>query len=116
MTREEISTMISGVDVPYAYYQFPDQTGQQPPFICFYFSESADLYADDSNYQKIDRLIVELYTSNKDFDLETAVETALTSSGLTWTRVEQYLDDERLWMEVYETNVIITEGEINARE
>lgn len=116
MTREEIATMIGGIGVPFAYYQFPDNTGQNPPFICFYFSESDDLYADDSNYQKIDRLIVELYTSNKDFDLEDAVETTLNYNGLTWTRSEQYLDSEKLWMEVYETNVIITEGEINARE
>lgn len=110
MTREEIAQMIKGIGIPYAYYQFPDSTGQPPPFICFYYSQSEDLYADNLNYQKIDHLFVELYTNNKDFDLESAIESTLNSHGLTWTRIEQYLDDEKLWMEVYETNVIITEG------
>ena len=110
MTRQEVATMISGIGVPFAYYQFPDNTGQNPPFICFYFSGSEDLYADDLNYQKIEHMFVELYTSNKDFDLEDAVETALNYNGLTWTRSEQYLDDEKRGMEIFETNVIITEG------
>lgn len=114
MTRKQIADMIKSVGVPYAYYQFPNNTQQVPPFICFYVDSSRDLYADNTNYQKIDHLVIELYTNNKDFDLERTLEATLNGNGLTWTRAEQYLDDERLWVAVYDTDVIITEDQNNA--
>lgn len=108
MTYNEIKTMLNAI-APTAYYQFPIP-GQEPPFICFYVDGSADLQADNINYQKIDRLVVELYTMNKDFNLEGQLEEAFRDNMLTWERTEQFLDDERIWMEVYNLNVIITEG------
>lgn len=109
MTYAEVSTMIAGIGYPSAYYQFPDNSGQEPPFICFYYTNNNDFIADDSNYQKIEHLIVELYTDNKDFTAETAVETALRGAGLVWARQETPLDSERMYMVVYESDVVITE-------
>ena len=68
MTYKEIATMVRSIGLPYAYHQFPEGTEQKPPFICFFFSNSNDLYADGENYQRIDTLNVELYTREKDFD------------------------------------------------
>ena len=115
MTYAEVKTMLdaveisSNVSVPNAYYQFEDDTGIIPPFICFYFTGSRDLYADNTNYQKIDHLVVELYTKEKDFTLEAKLEGVLNSNGLTWSREETHLDDERMYVEVYDMDVIITE-------
>ena len=108
MTYAEISTMLNGIGLPYAYYQFPDDTEQQPPFICFYFGSDNDFIADDTNYQKISELIVELYTDNKDLALEQTVETALNNSGLVYSRQETYLDTERMYMVIFTTQVAIT--------
>lgn len=110
MTHSEISNLISGIGIPSAYYQFPDNTGQAPPFICFFYPDNDDVYADDSNYQKIERLVIELYTDNKDFVLESAVEAALKQCGLTFTRAEEDLDSERMHEVIYETYVVITES------
>lgn len=112
MTHAEIQTMLNAV-APTAYYQFP-MPGQEPPFICFYVDGSSDLQADNINYQKVDRIVVELYTRDKDFSLESKIEEAFRNNMLTWERTEQFLDDERIWVEVYELNVIITEGNENA--
>ena len=109
MTYTQIAQMIGSVGLPFAYYQFPEDTGQAPPFICFFYPESRDMYADNSNYQKIEHLVVELYTDNKDFTAEAAVEAALREAGLTWTRSETWLDSERMQEVIYETDVIITE-------
>lgn len=115
MTYSNVKTMLdaveisSNVSVPNAYYQFEDDTGIIPPFICFYFTGSHDVYADNSNYQKIDHLVVELYTKEKDFTLEAKIEGVLNSNGLTWSREETHLDDERMYVEVYDMDVIITE-------
>jgi len=109
MTYKEVATMINSIGIPYAYYQFPDGTGQACPFICFFFSDSNDLAADDTNYQKIRTLNIELYTDNKDFALEETVETVLNSNGLVYDRSESYLDSERMFMVVYTTDILITE-------
>ena len=109
MTYKEVATMINSIGIPYAYYQFPDGTAQACPFICFFFSDSNDLAAENTNYQKIRTLNVELYTDNKDFALEETVETVLNSNGLVYDRSESYLDSERMFMVVYTTDILITE-------
>lgn len=109
MTYTEIAEMVCGIGYPFAYYQFPDGTEQAPPFICFFYPQSNDMYADDSNYQKIEHLIIELYTDNKDFEAEAKVEAALRDADLTWARSEEWLDTERMHEVIYETDVVITE-------
>lgn len=108
MTYKEIAQMISSVGIPYAYYQFPEDTGQQPPFICFYYQNGNDFLADNKNYTKINALTIELYTDNKDIDLEEKVEKALADNGLVFSWEETYLDSERMHMISYYTEVIIS--------
>lgn len=109
MTRTEIAQMLDGIGLPVAYYSFPE-TGQAPPFICYFYSGDNDFLADDSNYQKIDHLNIELYTDNKDFTTEATIEAALSGAGLVYTRAETYIDGEKLYEAIYETDVVITEG------
>ena len=108
MTYQQIATMVASIGVPYAYYQFPEGTAVAPPFVCFYFEGSDDLYADDKNYQKIRPLTIELYTDNKDFSLEATVEGILASNGLTYARNESWIDSERMNMVAYTADIIIT--------
>jgi hypothetical protein len=108
MTYKEIADIIESIGLPNAYYEFPDDTQLEPPFICFYYPESDDLYADNKNYAKIRRLYVELYTDNKDFDNEAAVESALTSNGLSFRKSELYINNERMWQITYQTEVVIS--------
>ena len=111
MTYKKIAAMVASIGVPYAYYQFPENTGQEPPFVCFLFPESKDFYADDRAYAPMSKLVLELYTDNKDFTLESAVERALTENGLAWKREEEYLDSERMFLQVYRTVVLLTKEE-----
>lgn len=107
MTYQEIATMIDGIGLPFAYYVFPKDTEQAPPFICFYFPGSDDLMADNTNYAQIRPLIIELYTANKDFSLEADVESALTANGLAFSRTELYLSGENMYLITYNTEVNI---------
>lgn len=113
MTTQEVAAMVAEIGVPTAYYQFPEGTGQATPFVCFFYSGDNDMLADDSNYQKIEHLIIELYTDNKDFKLEQTVESVLASHGMVWTRAEEWIDTERMLEVVYEMDVIleVTNGE-----
>lgn len=116
MTYSEISTMLKSLNIPTAYFAFPDATGQEPPFICFYYPNSNDFIADNKNYQKVEHLVIELYTDNKDFALEKAVEDLLNTNGCVYTRAETYIDSERMYEVIFETDVLITFEENNSNE
>ena len=107
MTYKEITTMIAGIGLPYAYYQFAEDTGQHPPFICFFYSDNDDFVADNTNYQTIVTLNIELYTDMKDFDTESTVETALNSAGLVFSKSETFIDSEKMHETIYTMEVVI---------
>lgn len=107
MTFTEISQMVEDIGLPFAYYQFPEGTGQQPPFICFYFPDNDDFIADNINYVKVEALRVELYTDAKDFALEAEVEAALNEAGLVYSRTEAPIESERMYLVSYDTEVLI---------
>lgn len=107
MTYEQVYTMISAVGIPSVYHHFEDGSGQQPPFITFYFEGDRDLKADDINYQQIRPLWIELYTDTKDFEIEATLEGVLTTNGLTFSRSETYIESEKMYMVTYYTEVII---------
>ena len=107
MTPQEVNTLIESVGIPYAYHQFADDTGQQPPFICFFYGDSADLAADNTNYARIEPLYIELYTDEKDFALEKQIETLLNANDLVFRKEQTYLDDERMHETIYTTDIIM---------
>lgn len=108
MTYKELADMVESIGLPCAYYQFPDDTPQTPPFICWIYPGRADFYGDDSNYQKIETVQLELYTKTKDITQEAAVEAVLSSNGLTWVRADGFLDDEKMHMTTWGFDVVIT--------
>lgn len=119
MTYKQVYQVISGIEkapgenIPVAYLMFPADDPQNPPpdppFICYYYTGDDDLLADDTNYQKIRPLTIELYTDNKDFALEDSVETALNAAGLVFSRMESFIESEKMFMASYETEIIVTE-------
>ena len=110
MTYEVLNTIIASFGLPYAYNEFPENTQQTPPFICFLLdNNSADLMADNTNYQAIRPLSIELYTDNKDFALEMTIEAALNAAGLPFMRSkETYIEKERMYQITYESEVLIS--------
>ena len=106
MTYQEIAQMVESIGLPYAFYQFPDDTEQAPPFICF-LDDYDDFYADDSNYADKVVLTVELYTDTKDIPLESAVEAVLDGHEMTWSKESTYIDSERMWQTSYTMEVFI---------
>ena len=107
MTISGINTMLDELNLPYAYYQFDEGTGQQLPFICWYVEGINDLYADNINYQGIGQLVLELYTDNKNPVIEAIVEKFLTAHGMSYAKDGVYIDSERMHETIYSTEVII---------
>lgn len=111
MTYAEVNTMIASLNVKYAYYQFREGTAVPPPFICFFFTADNDFIADNANYHKIRSLQLELYTDQKDFQLEDTIEAVLTQNGLVYSKEESYIDTEKMMMVAWTCDIVITEGD-----
>ena len=107
VTYTKIAEMISSLDIPYAYYQFPEGTAQPTPFICFYYSNERGVKADNVNYAEIVNLTIELYTDNKRFDLEQRINDLLTENEISFSKYESYIDTEKMLMQTYEMEVIL---------
>lgn len=107
MTYQEVAQFVENIGFPCAYYQFLNGTAEPPPFICWFFPGIDDLYADNSNYQRIATLVIEFYSDEKDFEGEAIIEQALDDALFTYTKNEDYIDSERLHETVYEMEVVI---------
>ena len=100
--------MVDSIGLHYAYYQFDEDTAQAPPFVVFFFSTSNDLYADQTNYQRIDSLSIEFYSSEVDFDTEETIETILNDAGLTFYKEQSFIESERIWQTAYDMEIVLT--------
>ena len=107
MTHEDVMQMLAETEIPFAYDHFAEGESPDPPFICFFYGPSDDLYADNENYQDIRKLNIELYTTYKDFALEKTIENILKLNGLSFYREENFIESEQIWQIAYEMEVVI---------
>lgn len=107
MQYTEVANIMASVGIPYAYRSFPESTAKAPPFLVFYYDGNDDLFADNINYQTIVGLRIELYTRDKDFALEATLESVLRANEIAYSKDEVYIDDEKLYEIVYESEVVI---------
>lgn len=100
---DEILSALLPLGLPLAYDHFAEGECPPPPFICYLTPRSHNFFADDSVFDRIERIQVELYTDRKDPAMEVKVETALAS--FCWEKTEVYIDSEKLYQILYEIEV-----------
>ena len=66
MTYENVIEMLEEAGLPLAYDHFAEGESSEPPFLIFLFPGTDNVFADDTVYQRIDELNIELYTDKKD--------------------------------------------------
>lgn len=110
MTTKEVATMVGKIGLPYAFYEFSDNTERKLPFVCFLYTDSNDMFADDQNFTNHRTLVIELYTREINFTLEERVRGILNENSLPFVQQGEYLDDERCWITTFTTEVYITDG------
>jgi hypothetical protein len=106
MTYEEIVKMLQEAGLPFAYDHFEEGEAPDPPFLIFLFPGSDNVFADNSVYYKIDELNVELYTDKKDPELEIKLENILMSHELPYRKTEVWIDSEKMYEVLYETQIM----------
>ena len=109
MTYQEIISILSEIDLPYAYDHFAEGESPEPPFMVFLFPRSNNFGADNKVYKKANVLHIELYTDAKAPDIESQVETVLDAHELYYDKTEVWIASERLYEVLYEMEVIQNE-------
>ncbi|MBR1634087.1 MAG: hypothetical protein IJ682_03390 [Lachnospiraceae bacterium] len=105
MTHEEVMQMLEELKIPYAYDHFAEGESPEPPFICFLFSGSDNFSADNIVYVEFLNLSIELYTDEKNPELEDQVEAVLNSHELFWNKSEVWIESEKLYEVLYQMTV-----------
>lgn len=104
MTQAELYQALKSIGYPVAYGSFSSEVS--PPFITYQFVYSSDLIAENQNYIEISNFQVELYTSKKDMAAEKRVQDKLKELGLPYRKLENWLDDEKLYQVIYEIQLV----------
>lgn len=105
MTHNEIAEMLEETVLPVAYDHFVEGEAPDPPFICFLYPGSENFSADGQVWFKIQRLHVELYSDEKDPDLEDRLEAVLDRHGLFYNKTETWIESEKLYEVLYTMEV-----------
>lgn len=104
MTQAELYAALKTLGMPVAYGEFTEPT--TPPFITYQFAYNNDLMADNQNAIGLDNFQVELYTKKKDLAKEKLVEDKLKELCLPYSKVETWLDEEKMRQVIYEIQLI----------
>ena len=105
MTHKEVMQMIAETGIPFAYDHFAEGESPDPPFICFLFPGSENFSSDNIVYAAFETLHLELYTDEKNPELETKVEEVLSKHELFWNKTEVWIESEKLYEVLYTMSV-----------
>ena len=53
MTYDDIVNMLEEMSLPFAYDHFAEGEAPEPPFLCFLFPGTSNVFADNAVWQKI---------------------------------------------------------------
>lgn len=97
MTHKEVIAMVEEMGIPFAYHHFAEGESPDPPFICFLYLNAVQFGADNIVYHSDKAVDIELYTDEKNPELEEAVEAVLTAHEIYFEKSEVWIDDEKLY-------------------
>ena len=106
MNLMEFKAELEKLDIPIQYRAF--SVGQAPelPYLIFYENDSDNVFADNSNWFDVLNVICELYTDNKDIELETKIQKLFYYNEIEYNSTETFIDSENMYLKAYD--VVIT--------
>jgi hypothetical protein len=109
----DLGDALAGTGYPVTYREW--KPGQVPslPYVVYLFVSSADVMADNENFQGVGDYHVELYSANKDPTAEAAVEAQLRALGLAWSKLETYIDTEAMYQILYTVRIVESQESVS---
>ena len=107
MTYKQVFDMLKTTNLSVVYNSWEIGSVPALPYIVFTYPNNDDLFADNTNYQTIVQLNIELYSKNKDFTTEGTLESVLKNNGIPFQKSSVWIDSEKLYQTLYTTEVLI---------
>lgn len=84
MENKILYKLLKQLNIPVAYQSFKSE--QKLPYICILQNGSNNIGADNKVYVSDNNYNIELYASNKDFELEKKLEELLNTNEIYWNK------------------------------
>lgn len=98
---DKLLELMAEIDIPSAYDHFAEGESPDPPFITYLLPGSDNFAADGKVYFRITEVHIELYTDEKNPEVEALVETVLDTHGIFYDKTEVWIDSEKLYEVLY---------------
>ena len=104
MTLEKLYAILKATGFPVAYSHFEVKTSL--PFITYLVDGSSNMFADNKVYKKIENIKIELYTAEKNLEIEENLERLLDENEIAYETDETWIESEKLFQKIYEVELI----------
>ena len=98
---DKLYDLMAEMPFPSAYDHFAEGESPEPPFITYLCPRSDNFFADGKVYLTITQIHIELYTDEKNPEVEKQVETVLDAHGFTYEKSEVWIASEKLYEVLY---------------
>ena len=103
MELKELVKILQKLNIPIAYHHFT--TSQKPPYLVYKVTSTNNFIADNKVYKKIRKVDLELYTGNKNEELEKKLEAILCENEMVFDCFETYIQSEDVYQVIYEISI-----------
>lgn len=110
MTIEALAAVIGEMGIPFSYDHFAEGESPDPPFICYLLPGSDNFAADGKVYFRTSEVRIEVYTDQKDPEVEARVEAVLDSHEIFYNKSEVWIPGEKLYEVLYSFEVSMDQG------
>ena len=98
---DKLLSLMAEIEIPSAYDHFAEGESPSPPFITYLLPGSDNFPADGKVYFRITEVHIELYTDEKNPEVEGIVEAVLDAHGIFYDKTEVWIETEKLYEVLY---------------
>ena len=105
MNLMEFKAELEKLDIPIQYRSFSVGHAPSLPYLIFYENDSDNIFADNHNYFDVLNIACELYTDEKDIELETKLHKLFYDNEIEYNSTETYIDSENMYFKAYDVQI-----------
>lgn len=104
MTIEEFVKVLQESDLPVTHYQWPVGNVPDLPYLVYTIPQSDGEYADNRTWAEICEIDVELYSEQRNFQLEDRLKEIFNAHELPYTTEFNYIESEQMYQTIFYLN------------
>lgn len=104
MTLDQLKNILKTLKLPVAYSHFKKRVS--PPYIAYSVTQTTNYFADNIVVKKVLNVNIELYTEEKNVELEESLEKILNDNELPYEiEGESFIEEENIYQIIYKITV-----------